>query len=149
MPTGLQVEAGDRQPEHISQSVAHALSLAASVAPAVAPAHRGPATSAAEESTPARRDSIKKDLSRTIAGKCICCHWPLLPSLAAGNLVIYCCIMRVSQVLKGAQSLACACLQGLPIPKREQCGPLCCITAWYVVDSCDNKQHNIMLSQGT
>ena len=59
---GLGVEGEHRQAEDIGQDAAEA-----APAPPVSTTNTGSA--AAAESTPARRDSIKRNLSRTIAGK--------------------------------------------------------------------------------
>lgn len=59
----LEVDQESMQPKVIGQAAAQATTV-----PPASREHTG--SVAADDSTPARRDSIKRDLSRTIAGKC-------------------------------------------------------------------------------
>lgn len=64
MIAGLENDEEDGRPEHSDQ-------VAAQVAPRPPVSGTSTGSAAADESTPARRDSIKRDLSRTIAGRFI------------------------------------------------------------------------------
>ena len=82
MFAGLGVVEEHRQPEDIGQVAAEVASV-----PPVSRTNTGSA--AADEATPAKRHSIKRDLSRTIAGKCT--HSPYLHATSAACVTAYKC----------------------------------------------------------
>lgn len=72
MFAGLEDGEEDRRPEYIEQ-------VAAQAAPRPPVGRTSTGSASADESTPARRDSINRDLSRTIAGKFIHVYLYQLP----------------------------------------------------------------------
>ena len=112
MLAGLQAETGDGQPEHISQVAAQ---------PSLAGASRADTGSAAaDESTPARRDSIKRDLSRTIAGTCSLCSY-LPPSFQLLRRLYHCLVgCSIHSDCAWTMSTCSCCMPNkLPLSKPE------------------------------